>query len=34
MLPWFPSAEEDHPDRGNKHQDADDLEGQIVIGEK
>ena len=34
MLPWFPSAQEDHPNRGNEHQDADDLEGQIVVVEK
>jgi hypothetical protein len=34
MLPWFPSAQEDHPNRSNEHQDADDLEGQIVVVEK
>ena len=34
MLPWFSSAEQDYPDRGNKHQDTDNLEGQIVVAEK
>jgi hypothetical protein len=34
MLPWFPSAQDDHADCGYEHQDADDLEGEIVVVEK
>jgi hypothetical protein len=34
MLPRFPFAQENHPDRGNEHEDTDDLEGQIVVREK
>src|SRR5216110_2235625 len=34
MLSWFPSAQDDHANCGNEHQDTDDLEGQIVVVEK
>src|SRR5262245_51597152 len=34
MLSWLPPAEENYPNRGNQYQHADDLEWQIVVGEK